>query len=165
MLNGNAYSGLSKEERYLELLKELPAVLENEPNALANLSNATALIAFALDRVNWCGFYLLRETELVLGPFQGKPGCSRIALGKGVCGTAAKLRKTLLVPDVLQFAGHIACDPDSRSEVAVPILQGDQLRGVLDIDSPEYSRFDEQDRVGLEEFARRLVPLVRWDSL
>jgi L-methionine (R)-S-oxide reductase len=159
------YSGLAKKNRYQELIKELRATLENEPDALANLSNAAALVAQALDRINWCGFYLLRGNELVLGPFQGKPGFVRIPLGRGVCGTAALQQRTLVVPDVLRFAGHIACDPDSRSEVAVPLLEQDELRGVLDIDSPDQARFDDHDRAGLEEFARTLVPLVRWDSL
>jgi GAF domain-containing protein len=159
------YAGFSKEERYQELIKTLRAMLENEADALANLSNAAALVAQVLDRVNWCGFYLLRGNELVLGPFQGRPGCVRIPPGKGVCGTAAQQRRTLLVPDVLQFPGHIACDPDSRSEAAVPLIERSELRGVLDIDSPEQARFDDRDRAGLEEFARTLVPMVRWESL
>jgi L-methionine (R)-S-oxide reductase len=150
---------------YEDLAASLDSLLAGEPDALANLANASSLLAHCLDRINWCGFYLLRAGELVVGPFQGKPACVRIALGKGVCGTAAARRQTVLVPDVNDFPGHIACDPASRSEIVVPILEGDRLRGVLDIDSPELSRFDEVDRVGLEGFVRRLVPLVNWSAL
>ena len=126
------------------------------PTPLANLANASALLlAQALERINWCGFYLLRGGELVLGPFQGKPACVRIALGKGVCGAAAARRETLVVPDVNAFPGHIACDAASRSEIVVPILEGGVLRGVLDVDAPETNRFDAEDRAGLEEFVAR----------
>ncbi len=150
---------------YEDLAASLKALAGGESDALANLANASALLAHSLDRINWCGFYLLREGELVVGPFQGKPACVRISLGKGVCGAAAARRETIVVPDVNEFPGHIACDPASRSEIVVPILEGDSLRGVLDIDSPELSRFDEVDRVGLEGFVRALVPLVNWSAL
>jgi GAF domain-containing protein len=154
-----------KPNLYRDLSASLAAMLDGEPDALANLANASALLAQALARVNWCGFYLLREGELVLGPFQGKPACVRIAMGRGVCGTAAAQRQTLVVPDVHAFPGHIACDEASRSEIVVPILEDGRLRGVLDVDAPEVARFDEQDRSGLEEFVRALVPRVRWSSL
>lgn len=154
-----------KPETYRELSRSLSALLEGETDALANLSNASGLLAQALDRVNWSGFYLLRGGELVLGPFQGKPACVRIPLGKGVCGTAAQARETLIVPDVHAFAGHIACDEDSRSEIVVPILQNGVLRGVLDVDSPEKNRFDAEDRTGLEAFVEVLTPRVDWDRL
>ncbi len=150
---------------YEDLAASLESLLAGEPDALANLANASALLAHSLDRINWCGFYLLRGGELVVGPFQGKPACVRIPLGKGVCGTAAAQRETILVPDVNDFPGHIACDPASRSEIVVPILEDERLRGVLDIDSPELSRFDEVDRMGLEGFVRTLVPLVNWSAL
>ena len=154
-----------KPETYRELSRSLSALLEGETDALANLSNASGLLAQALDRVNWSGFYLLRGGELVLGPFQGKPACVRIPLGKGVCGTAAQARETLIVPDVHAFAGHIACDESSRSEIVVPILQNGVLRGVLDVDSPEKNRFDAEDKAGLEAFVQILTPRVNWERL
>jgi L-methionine (R)-S-oxide reductase len=150
---------------YRDLAASLGALLRDEADAVANLSNASALLAQALDRINWCGFYVLRGEELVLGPFQGKPACVRIAMGKGVCGAAAARGASLVVPDVNAFPGHIACDAASRSEIVVPILENGQLRGVLDVDSPEVGRFDEGDRSGLEEFVEVLVPLVNWSSL
>jgi L-methionine (R)-S-oxide reductase len=156
---------LPKSEQYRDLAASLESLLTGESDALANLANASALLAQALARINWCGFYLLRGEELVLGPFQGKPGCVRIPVGKGVCGTAAARRETLVVPDVNAFPGHIACDAASRSEIVVPIREGGLLRGVLDVDSPELDRFDEEDRAGLERFVGLLVPLVNWMSL
>ena len=148
-----------------DLKRSLEALLEGESDALANLSNAAALLAQSLDRINWCGFYLLRGEELVLGPFQGKPACVRIRLGQGVCGTAARRRETVIVPDVEQFPGHITCDPASRSEIVVPILDGGVLRGVLDVDSPEPGRFTEVDRDRLERYVRTLMPRVAWEAL
>lgn len=150
---------------YKEVAASLAALLEGETDALANLANAVGLLAGALDRINWCGFYLLRAGELVLGPFQGKPACVRITLGKGVCGTAAARRETLVVPDVHAFPGHIACDAGSRSEIVVPIVVGGELRGVLDVDSPETDRFDAEDRAGLEAFVAALVPRIEWRRL
>jgi L-methionine (R)-S-oxide reductase len=159
--------GLAKPELYDALARSLESLLEGETDALANLANASGLLAETLERVNWCGFYLLRGGELVLGPFQGKPACVRIALGKGVCGTAAQRRETLVVPDVNAFPGHIACDAASRSEIVVPIMEGagGALRGVLDVDAPEPSRFDDDDRRGLERFVNVLAPRVRWETL
>lgn len=154
-----------KPQLYRDLTVSLGGLLHGETDAVANLANASALLAQALDRINWCGFYLLRGGELVLGPFQGKTACVRIALDRGVCGTAAARRETLVVPDVHAFPGHIACDAASRSEVVVPILENGRLRGVLDVDAPEPARFDEEDRAGLEEFVRTLVPLVDWEML
>jgi len=156
---------LPKGELYRDLAASLESLLAGESDALANLANASALLAAALTHINWCGFYLVRGEELVLGPFQGKPACVRIPVGKGVCGTAAARRETLVVPDVNAFPGHIACDAASRSEIVVPILENGSLRGVLDTDSPEPARFDEEDRAGLEKFVAVLVPLVRWRSL
>jgi L-methionine (R)-S-oxide reductase len=156
---------LPRDVFYRDLAVSLASLLEGESDALANLANASALLGQALERINWCGFYLLRGEELVLGPFQGKPACVRIAMGQGVCGTAAASRETLLVPDVNAFPGHIACDADSRSEIVVPIVAAGILRGVLDIDSPEPGRFDAVDQDGLERFVSTLVPLVRWSAL
>jgi L-methionine (R)-S-oxide reductase len=156
---------LPKAVLYKDLAASLGALVEGETDALANLANASALLSGALERINWCGFYLMRGGELVLGPFQGKPACVRIPLGKGVCGTAAARRETLVVPDVLAFPGHIACDAASRSEIVVPIVAGAELRGVLDVDAPETGRFDAEDQYGLETFVAALVPLVRWTNL
>jgi len=156
---------LPKPGLYQDLASSLAALLEGETDALANLANASALLAEGLDRVNWCGFYLLRGEELVLGPFQGKSACVRIPVGRGVCGTAAARRETVVVPDVHAFPGHIACDGASRSEIVVPILQDDRLRGVLDVDSPELARFDGEDRAGLEAYVRALAPRIAWESL
>ncbi|HWO75465.1 MAG TPA: GAF domain-containing protein [Bacillus sp. (in: firmicutes)] len=148
----------SKEENYALVIKQLSSLLEGETNRVANLSNASALLNQFLDRINWVGFYLLEENgELVLGPFQGLPACVRIPLGKGVCGTAAKSKQTMRVPDVHQFPGHIACDAASRSEIVVPILKEGKVIGVLDIDSPELDRFDEIDEKMLEEFVKVLA--------
>jgi L-methionine (R)-S-oxide reductase len=163
---------LSGAEMYRALVASLESLLEGEPDPVANLANASALLAQALPRVNWCGFYLLRNSgersgtaELVLGPFQGKTACVRIPLGKGVCGTAAARRETVVVPDVNLFPGHIACDSASRSEIVVPIVEDGVLRGVLDVDAPEKDRFDDDDRAGLEEFVRKLVSRVAWEGL
>lgn len=150
---------------YKDLAASLEALLHGETDALANLSNASGLLGEALEGINWCGFYLLRCGELVLGPFQGKPACVRIPLGKGVCGTAAARRQTLVVPDVNAFPGHIACDAASRSEIVIPILEGRRLQGVLDVDAPEPNRFDEADRKGLESFVAVLVPRIDWRKL
>jgi GAF domain-containing protein len=157
--------GGPKRQFYRDLADSVGALLEGEPDAVANLSNASALLAEALEGINWCGFYFLRGGELVLGPFQGKPACVRIVLGKGVCGTAAERRETLVVPDVNAFPGHIACDDASRSEIVVPIVAGGQLRGVLDVDAPETNRFDDEDRRGLEAFVAALVPKIDWSRL
>jgi L-methionine (R)-S-oxide reductase len=149
------YEG-SREKNYELVTKQLQALVEGEPNRIANLSNAAALLNQFLDRINWVGFYLYEDKELVLGPFQGLPACVRIPLGKGVCGTAASERKTLRVADVHQFPGHIACDAASQSEIVVPMIKDGELIGVLDIDSPEKDRFDEIDQQGLEAFVEQL---------
>ena len=143
---------LPKPRLYAALCDELSALIAGESDWVANLANASALLYHSLDQVNWTGFYLLRGTELVVGPFQGKPACVRIALGRGVCGTAAQNRQTIVVADVHQFPGHIACDSASNSEIVVPMIKNDQLIGVLDIDSPITNRFDDEDREGLENF-------------
>jgi GAF domain-containing protein len=124
---------------------------------IANTANAAAILYHRLPRVNWAGVYLLREGELVLGPFQGQPACVRIPLGRGVCGSAATLRETIIVPDVHAFPGHIACDAASRSEIVVPLIRSGELVGVLDIDSPDPDRFTDQDRILLEQVADLLM--------
>lgn len=138
-------------------LAQLRELTGTEPDATANLANASALLKMHLDDVNWAGFYLFDGTELVLGPFQGLPACIRIPLGKGVCGTAARERRTILVPDVHLFPGHIACDAASRSEIVVPLVHDDILFGVLDVDSASPDRFTASDRTFLESFASVLM--------
>lgn len=147
------YAFTDKAADYRALAQELTGLLTGERDTIANAANTAALLYHALPEVNWVGFYFLKEGELVVGPFQGQPACVRIALGRGVCGTAAAERRTLLVPDVHAFAGHIACDPASRSEIVVPLLTGTTLLGVLDIDSPRPQRFDAADQRGLEALA------------
>jgi L-methionine (R)-S-oxide reductase len=138
---------------YAELADQARALLHGEHDRIANAANLSALIYHSLPDLNWAGFYLYDGTELVLGPFQGKPACVRIALNAGVCGAAARERRTQLVQDVHDFPGHIACDPASRSEVVVPLYVNDQLLGVLDLDSPRPGRFDAVDQAGLEALA------------
>lgn len=142
---------------YAQLVQELQGLIAGERDWIANLANSAALIYHSLPDLNWAGFYLLKEGELVVGPFQGKPACVRIAIGKGVCGTAAAQRTTQLVRDVHEFAGHIACDSASNSEIVVPMIRNGELLGVLDLDSPKLARFDEQDREGLEKFVAALL--------
>ena len=141
---------------YRLLCEQLRALSEDNPHRIAKLANASALIFQGVDRLNWAGFYFLESGKLVLGPFQGRPACIEIPLGRGVCGTAAKSDATQLVSDVHAFPGHIACDSASRSEIVVPLHENGVVTGVLDIDSPEQNRFTEADRAGFEEFARVL---------
>ena len=149
-----------------EIIGQLSALCEGVPYLAANLSNASALLYDALPRLNWAGFYLLRGGALWLGPFQGKPACVRIAPGKGVCGRAAEEDRTLVVPDVHVFPGHIACDGASRSEIVVPLHRAGKVVGVLDLDSPEYDRFTEEDRELIEKFASKLEELLKdqWEQ-
>jgi len=153
------YDFQNKPADYASLAQELEGLLNGEHDLIANAANATSLIYHALPDLNWCGVYLLRGKELIVGPFQGKPACVHIPLGKGVCGTSAAERKTIVVPDVHAFPGHIACDAASRSEIVIPLMgrsartEGDYLLGVLDLDSPKLARFDEDDRRGLEALA------------
>lgn len=139
---------------YSELNVKLSAMISDVPHILSNLSNAAALLWDELDRLNWAGFYILKEDTLILAPFQGKPACIEIPIGCGVCGTAVKTGETQLVPDVHKFSGHIACDSASNSEIVIPLWVDGKIYGVLDIDSPVYDRFDQNDKLGLEEFAR-----------
>ena len=142
--------GLSKAATYDEAQTQLAGLFADERNALANAANMCALLFQMLPDVNWVGFYFLVGAELVLGPFQGKVACVRIGMGRGVCGTAAARREILVVPDVNEFPGHIACDAASRSEIVLPLIQHGRLLGVLDLDSPERARFDHEDRDGLQ---------------
>jgi L-methionine (R)-S-oxide reductase len=146
-------SARAKGPLYSELAEQARALLHGETDPVANAANLSALLWHTLPDLNWAGFYFLRGDELVLGPFQGKPACVRIAVGKGVCGTAAETRKTVIVQNVHEFPGHIACDSASNSEIVVPLQQGLRLAGVLDLDSPRLARFDEDDRAGLEALA------------
>jgi L-methionine (R)-S-oxide reductase len=155
-----AFSGPDKATRYRELVPQLAALLDGEPDLVANLANAAAAIRACVPAASWIGFYVLRGGELVLGPFQGNVACVRIALGRGVCGTAAAERRTVVVPDVAQFPGHIACDAGSRSEIVVPIFaRGGALAAVLDLDSHELAAFDEADAAGLAPIAALLGAL------
>jgi L-methionine (R)-S-oxide reductase len=150
----------NKSEVYAHVLEELTALLDDERDLVANAANTSALLRERLDEINWVGFYFRRGDELVIGPFQGRPACVRIPLGQGVCGTAAVRHETIVVADVRQFPGHIACDAASRSEIVVPIMVRDLLVGVLDVDSPVRGRFDNADRDGLERIAEAFVRLT-----
>lgn len=142
--------GLPKAEAYREIHASLAALFSGEPSGLANAANMAAVLFQTLPDLNWTGFYFLQDGDLVLGPFQGKVACVRIGLGRGVCGTAAHRRETVIVPDVDAFPGHIACDTASRSEIVVPLVRDGRLLGVLDLDSPKKARFDRDDADGLE---------------
>ena len=151
-----------KRTSYLALNRTLEALLEGETNWLANMANTAALLFHELDEINWAGFYLLDQDELILGPFQGKPACIRIPLGKGVCGTCALKREIQIVPNVHEFPGHIVCDPASRSEIVLPLIAHNSLIGVLDIDSPILGRFTDDDREGLAVIVKTLVNRSDW---
>ena len=143
----------SKTEIYSNLASQLRSLFEGERDFIANAANLSALLYHSLPNLNWAGFYIHKSDELVLGPFQGKPACVRIAMGKGVCGTAAQERQTILVDNVHEFPGHIACDSESNSEIVLPLVKDGELLGVLDLDSPVLGRFDEEDARGLNELA------------
>ncbi len=158
MFHKKKYSG-KRSEDYRLLIEQLNALLKGETNRIANLANAAALLHQFLTDINWVGFYLL-EGDLVLGPFQGLPACTRIPIGKGVCGAAAKEKKTFVVDDVSQFPGHIACDAASKSEIVLPLVKSGHLIGLLDIDSPILKRFDELDVEWLEKFCAALIDFL-----
>ncbi|MEI5638544.1 MULTISPECIES: GAF domain-containing protein [unclassified Pseudoalteromonas] len=146
---------MQKQDFYHSLVKQAQGLISGEHNMIANMANLSALLFTSLEDINWAGFYLTdSDDELVLGPFQGNPACIRIPFGKGVCGTAAAQASTQLVADVHAFAGHIACDAASNSEIVIPVFKDDKVIAVLDIDSPSLARFDEQDKAGLEAFVR-----------
>jgi L-methionine (R)-S-oxide reductase len=154
-----------KRAGYEQLATQLQGLLEGESDPIANAANTVALIFDVLPAVSWAGFYFLRGGELIVGPFQGKPACVRIALGRGVCGTAAAKRETIIVPDVNAFPGHIACDAASQSEVVVPLIAAERLVGVLDLDSAELARFDAVDARGLEQLAKLFITSSRLELL
>lgn len=150
----------AKTQLYKDLDVQLRSLLTDEHDLIANAANLSSLLYHSLPELNWAGFYFVKDGVLVLGPFQGKVACTRIALGKGVCGTSAASRKTVLVENVHEFPGHIACDGASNSEIVVPILKDGQVVGVLDLDSPRISRFDDADRAGLEVLVQSVVELT-----
>jgi GAF domain-containing protein len=162
---GKRYDFRDQAGDYAHLAEELTGLLSGERDFVANAANTTALIFDALPDLNWAGFYFLKDGELVVGPFQGKPACVRIALGKGVCGTAALERRTIVVQDVHAFPGHIACDAASQSEVVIPLIAGGKLLGVLDLDSPSVGRFNDGDARGLERLAALFVKSVRLEGI
>ena len=152
---------MSKEAFYQTLNEQAKSLTHGESNVVANMANLSALLFMSLEDINWAGFYFMdTQDELVLGPFQGKPACIRIPVGKGVCGTAAMSKETQLIDDVHAFEGHIACDTASNSEIVVPIIKNGKIFAVLDIDSPSLSRFDEQDKAGLETLIRQFETQV-----
>jgi len=153
MFQAAAISSADPREFYAELARQLEGLLAGERDAIANAANMSALIFTSVPDLNWAGFYFLKGDMLVLGPFQGKPACVRIALGQGVCGAAAQQRRTQRIDDVNAFPGHIACDSASRSELVVPLVRGDKVWGVLDLDSPTPGRFSATDQAGLERLA------------
>ncbi len=155
----------TKDKLYKYMNIKLVGLIGDEEDWLANLSNAAALFNLLLEDINWVGFYLLKNEKLILGPFQGKPACVNIEVGKGVCGTAVMEKKAQLVENVNNFCGHIACDPDSKSEVVMPIIVNGEVVAVLDIDSPIFNRFNEEDLAGLERIVNTLVKYVEWESV
>lgn len=157
MLEVQAIESETKAEFYRELASQLQALLAGELDPVANAANSSALLFQLLPDLNWAGFYRLRGGELVLGPFQGKPACVRIPVGRGVCGTAVSRAASIVVEDVTAFPGHIACDAASRSELVVPLLHEGRVIGVIDLDSPHAGRFDSEDRIGIEAIARIYV--------
>lgn len=144
------YRNLDKSMFYIDLAQSLRNLLGEERDPIANMANMASLLYFSLPSINWSGFYLFDGQELVLGPFHGKPACVRIQMGKGVCGISAIKRETLMIENVHEFPGHIACDADSKSEIVIPMIKDDNIIGVLDIDSPIFGRFDEDDKNGLQ---------------
>lgn len=151
---------LPPEKQYLKLIGQLKSLLDKNDNWLSNLSNLTAVLKQTFDKISWAGFYLADGNKLYLGPFQGKPACTTIEFGKGVCGTSAQKRETIIVPDVNKFPGHIFCDTDSKSEIVVPVIKGGSLFGVLDIDSSSNDSFDEIDKKYLEEIIELLISVI-----
>jgi GAF domain-containing protein len=158
------YDWSDKRVAYDALVRDLAALLHGEPDLVANASQTAAFVWHALPDLNWAGFYLLKDGELVVGPFQGLPACTRIALSRGVCGAAASQRRSIVVPDVHAFPGHIACDANSRSELVVPVIAGGVLRGVFDMDAPSPARFADVDREGIERLMDVFVATTAWPA-
>lgn len=155
----------TKDQLYKYMNIKLTGLIGSEDDWLANLSNASALLWLLIEDINWAGFYLNKNEKLILGPFQGKPACVNIEIGKGVCGTAAYKREVQLVKNVNEFPGHIACDCESSSEIVIPIVHNDKLIGVLDLDSPSLDRFDEEDKKGLIKFVNTLNKYINWEDI
>ena len=165
MYRAQKFSSDNTSEFYQKVNHELLQLIEYEDEWLAALTNAAALLGHQLEHINWAGFYLLKGSLLILGPFQGKPACSAIVIGNGVCGLSAQTQETVVVPDVHHFPGHIACDEASQSEIVVPVVVDGKLRAVLDIDSPVKDRFSPADKAGLEEFAAILARYIDWNKV
>ena len=159
----NGSRSTSKSELYDQLASQLTSLLAGERDLVANAANFAALVFHSLSDLNWAGFYFVKDSELVLGPFQGKPACMRIAFGRGVCGVAAAKRATTIVPNVHEFPGHIACDMESKSEIVIPLMKDESFIGVLDLDSPMLARFDEDDAAGLETLLKILLASTETD--
>jgi len=151
---------LVPQEKYNLLLKQLDSLVLKNDNQISSLANISAALKQTFNKISWVGFYLYDDIKLYLGPFQGKVACTNIEIGKGVCGKAAELRQTIIVPDVNKFAGHIACDSDSKSEIVIPLFKDDKLLGVLDLDSADYNSFDETDKHYLEQMCKFLVERI-----
>ena len=155
---------MSKKDIYDELASQLSSLLAGERDLVANAANFAALVFHSLPDLNWAGFYFVKDSELVLGPFQGRPACMRIAFGRGVCGAAAAKCVTTIVPNVHEFPGHIACDMESKSEIVIPLMKNERFIGVLDLDSPSLSRFDDADAAGLETLLKILLASTETDA-
>ncbi|MDR7857256.1 GAF domain-containing protein [Tissierella sp.] len=165
MFKLDAIKNMNQEERLKYMLILLKGQISSEQDSLANISNVTGIIMACVDRINWAGFYILRDNELVLGPFQGLPACNRIAIGKGVCGTAVESREVQLVADVHLFPGHIACDDASNSELVIPIIKDNKVYGVLDLDSPIKNRFTELEKGYFIKLVDILNEYIDWENI
>lgn len=165
MFDIKIFENMSTESKLENMLIMLEGLIQGEDLPLTKLCNAAALINALIGRINWCGFYLVKNNELILGPFQGMPACTRIEIGKGVCGTAALKKETLLINDVHKFEGHIACDAASNSEIVIPIIKRDELIGVLDLDSAEFGRFNELEKTCLEKAVNILIKYIEWENI
>lgn len=166
MFDMSLFEALSPEEKLENMVLMVKGLVEdqNEPD-LTKLCNVAAAMNAFIDEINWCGFYIMKEGALILGPFQGMPACTRIEIGKGVCGAAAQRKETIIVEDVHQFPGHIACDAASNSEIVIPIVKEGKLQGVLDIDSMNFSRFNEMEKVYLEQLVQVVSHAINWESI
>jgi GAF domain-containing protein len=165
MFDLSVFDNLTQKQKYESLLSMMDSLLKDETDVITNLSNASALIKALVSNLNWAGFYIIKNNELVLGPFQGLPACNRIQIGKGVCGTSALKGETMLVKDVHSFPGHIACDSQSNSEIVIPLKQNNKVYGVLDLDSPTAGRFDEEDKIYLEKIVEIINKYVNLEEI
>jgi len=165
MFDIKVFENMNIESKLDNMLLMLEGLIQDEDLPLTKLCNASALINALIGRINWCGFYIVKNNLLILGPFQGMPACTKIEIGKGVCGTAALKKETILINDVHKFEGHIACDAASNSEIVVPIVKDDKLIGVLDLDSDEFNRFTDIERIYLERVVDILNKHINWDNI